>query len=394
MAVGALIGAYQEDDAGGLRALLPLAGRSLIEFQVRSAAAAGASPIIVQVERIPPALNEAFERLRGEGYHVIVVSDAAEAASRFEPGALILLVADGVVAAPDNFARITEEGDPAVAVVPDDEEHEEFERIDATSRWGGLALVDGRTLSSTVAMLGDWDLQSTLLRRAIQEGARRVALEPGNAPLLASTPGQLGEFERGLFASSRGQRPDWVSRYALGWLDDIATAQLASSRLRPEWLVWLALALTVAAAFSFTRGWLAAAMAMLVASTPLDQIGQRLGSLRLQPLPARMLSRRLLWPTAGVALVALGWRLYGHGSGWGAFMTALVAAAFAEAARIERGSGDVPGAIWLFSRRNAIVAFLPFALFSNWTGGLIALALYAASSFFLVQHVRHTVVDD
>ena len=42
MALGALIGAYQEDDSGGIRALLPLAGRTLVEYQVRCAAAAGA----------------------------------------------------------------------------------------------------------------------------------------------------------------------------------------------------------------------------------------------------------------------------------------------------------------------------------------------------------------
>jgi hypothetical protein len=30
MAVGALIGAYQEDDSGSLRALLPLSGRTLL----------------------------------------------------------------------------------------------------------------------------------------------------------------------------------------------------------------------------------------------------------------------------------------------------------------------------------------------------------------------------
>src|SRR3982751_5325952 len=47
MALGALIGAYQEDDVGGLRALLPLAGRTLIEYQARCLAAAGAAPLIV-----------------------------------------------------------------------------------------------------------------------------------------------------------------------------------------------------------------------------------------------------------------------------------------------------------------------------------------------------------
>ena len=39
----------------------------LIEYQARCLAAAGAAPLVVLVERVPPALNEAFERLRGEG---------------------------------------------------------------------------------------------------------------------------------------------------------------------------------------------------------------------------------------------------------------------------------------------------------------------------------------
>ena len=84
MALGALIGAYQEDDSGGLRALYPLAGRTLLEYQVRCAVAAGAAPVVVMVERLPVALNAAIERLRDEGLPVVPVSDGNEAASRFE----------------------------------------------------------------------------------------------------------------------------------------------------------------------------------------------------------------------------------------------------------------------------------------------------------------------
>jgi hypothetical protein len=60
MAVGALISAYHEDDSGALRALLPLAGRTLVEYQARCAAAAGAAPLVVVVERVPQALQDAF----------------------------------------------------------------------------------------------------------------------------------------------------------------------------------------------------------------------------------------------------------------------------------------------------------------------------------------------
>ena len=88
MAVGALIGAYQEDDSGGLRALLPLAGRTLVEYQVRCASAAGAAPIVVVVERVPQALQDAFERLRLDGIGVFPVSDVNEAVSRFQAGSI------------------------------------------------------------------------------------------------------------------------------------------------------------------------------------------------------------------------------------------------------------------------------------------------------------------
>ena len=394
MAVGALIGAYQENDAGELRALLPLAGRTLIEYQERCAAAAGAAPIVVLVERVPPLLHEALERLRIDGLSVIPVSDGNEAASRFEAGSLILLVGDGVAAPAELLAQLAEEPEPAVATVPDDEPHEGYERIDGNSRWAGVALVDGRTLGATAAMLGDWDLQSTLLRRALQDGALRVRVAPAGEPLLAESSEQLGAFERGLIASSRGVRSDWASRFVLPLVEEFATERLLDTGVRPQWLIWAALSLTVGAAFAFTRGWLWPGLGMLIVSTPLDLVARRLATLRLRPLPPRALSRRLLWPAAGLALLALGWRLTLHGSGWGALATALVAAAFAEAARIERGHRDVPGQVWLFSRRNAILAAIPFAAASLWAPYLVALALYAAASFFLVQHWHHRITSD
>src|SRR6476619_2062044 len=138
MAVGALIGAYQEDDTGGLRALLPLAGRTLVEYQVRCASAAGAAPIVVVVERVPQALQDAFERLRLDGIGVFPVSDVSEAVSRFEAGSTILLLGDGLAPSAGLVMTISEEPEPAIATVPDDEVHEMFERIDSETRWAGV----------------------------------------------------------------------------------------------------------------------------------------------------------------------------------------------------------------------------------------------------------------
>jgi hypothetical protein len=390
MAPGALIGAYQQDDSGGLRALLPLAGRTLLEYQVRCAAAAGAAPILVVVERVPQALQDVFERLRLDGLGILPVSALEEAISRFEAGSMVLLVGDGIAPPADLVAEMAGYDEPAVATVPDDEVHESFERIDAESRWAGVAIVDSRVLGSTAVMLGDWDLQSTLLRRTLQEGALRVrADERGGEPLLAETADQLEHFQRTLVAASRGARADWASRYVLPPIEEIATEQLMETRVRPAWLIWAALALTVAGAVCFTRGWLGAGIGLLALSTPLDLVAGRLATIRLRPLAARMWSRLALWPAAGIALLALGWWETRHGTGWGSLVTAAAAAAFAEAARIERSGLPAGGEIWLFSRRNAIFAALPFAVAGTWTAYLLAMLAYAAASFFIVQHVRH-----
>jgi hypothetical protein len=389
MAVGALISAYQEDDSGSLRALLPLAGRTLLEYQVRCAAAAEAAPIVILVERVPQALQDVFERLRLDGVGLFPVSDVNEAVSRFEAGSMILVIGDGIAPPAELVAWLADEPEPAIGTVPDDEEHAEFERIDAHSRWAGVALVDSQLLGSTAAMLGDWDLQSTLLRRTVQEGGLRVsAADAGGEPLLAESAADLEDFQRKLVIASRGVRTDWVSRYLLPPLEEFATEQLMETALRPAWLVWASLGLTIAGAACFLRGWLGAGLGLLLLSTPLDLVASRLSSLRLKPLPARMRSRLALWPAAGVALLALGWWEMRHLGGWGALVTAAGAAAFAHAMRIEKNALPTSDP-WLVSRRSAIFAAIPFALAGAWNSYLVALLIYAAMSFFIVQHVRH-----
>ena len=391
MAVGALIGAYQEDDSGGLRALLPLAGRTLVEYQVRCASAAGAAPIVVVVERVPQALQDAFERLRLDGIGVFPVSDVSEAVSRFEAGSAILLIGDGIAPPVDLVVELVAEPESAVATVPDDDQHQAFERIDAESRWAGVAVVGARILGSTAAMLGDWDLQSTLLRRTIQDGARRIALhDPASEPLLVESADQLGDFQRRLVHASRAGRTDWASRFLLPLVEDFATEQLMETAVRPFWLVWGALALTIGGAICFTRGWLGAGLVMLLLSTPLDLIAARLASIRLRPFAARMVSRLALWPAAGLALLAIGLWEMRHGTGWGAMVAAAAGCGFAEAARIEKATMPPGGELWLFSRRNAIFAAVPFALGGVWTAYLLAILVYAALSFFIVQRVRHS----
>lgn len=389
MALGALIGAYQEDGSGRLYALQPLAGRTLIEYQVRCAAAAGCAPIVVLVEMVPVALAAALERLRVEAIPVIAVSDPQEAAARFEPHARLLQMADGVAPAMPLVERLAALEERAVLTVPDDERHAEFERIDNAQRWAGLALVDGQTLASTAAMLGDWDLLSTLLRRTIQAGALNIPVGDGFTPYHAQVGGGAQEFDRSLLVASRRARPDWVARFLLPIIEEFATEQLMPTRVRPRWLATGSLVLTLAAALAISRGYLWPALALLLIGMPLDIVAERLGQLRLQPLPASSLTRRLLWPASGLAWLALGWFQTNHGGTWGALATSVAGLAFAQALQIERAGRELPFGHWLFNRRPAIVIAAVLAIGGWWNAALGLLALYAAASFFLVQHWTH-----
>ena len=60
----------------------------------------------------------------------------------------------------------------------------------------GLALVSGDMLRKTVAMLGDWDLHSTLLRRAVRRLGRAASTSP--------TARGLGEPYAAMLVRSRG----------------------------------------------------------------------------------------------------------------------------------------------------------------------------------------------
>src|SRR6188474_1617193 len=104
-----------------------------------------------------------------------------------------------------DLERLLEEGGSAILTVPDDESHLEFERIDGTNRWAGLARVDANMIGATAAMLGDWDLQSTLLRRAIQGGSQLLKSSDaeGRGPFLAKNEDGVASYERRLIVASR-----------------------------------------------------------------------------------------------------------------------------------------------------------------------------------------------
>jgi hypothetical protein len=243
-------------------------------------------------------------------------------------------------------------------------------------------------------MLGDWDLHSTLLRRTVQAGAQLVPVAEGFTPFLASAGTGPEAFDRHLLRASQSTRRDWPSRYILPPLEQFLVKQAAGTVIQPSWLLGAALLLVLAAALLFTRGEMPWALALLLLATPLDRVADRLATLRLRPLARSHLLRRLLWPAHGVALLAIGWFETRHGGGWGALVAAAATLAFAEAARVEGRGRELPLQLWLFGPKPAVFAAIPFAIAGWWSALTVGLALYAAISFFLVQHLIHQLRGD
>jgi hypothetical protein len=386
VALAALIAAYHESgEPGHLRATLPLAGRTVIERQARLAAASGAAPIILVVERMPAALSAAIERLRRDRIPVQVVRSAEEAAEAVDAYDHILLIGDGAIAGRSQLARLAAAEGAAVLTVPDGSHGELYERIDAGSRWAGVAAIDGALLRETAGMLRDWDLQSTLLRRTLQAGAQHLAAE--GAVAILDRDEDLDLLERRIVADADEARGGWMDRL-LAPIERFGTAMLMGSRISPELIGFAAALLTGLGVAAFYVHWYWIGLAKLLIATPLEGIARRLARLRMQDGIRRSWWAYLVILFAAAALVLLAYGL-AAASGWGMILLAFTTLAFLAALEIETGGRRVRGALFLAERKGMTWLILPFAAFGYWQAGLAALFAYAAGSFFWAQREAH-----
>ncbi|NNC72196.1 MAG: hypothetical protein HKN78_04890, partial [Sphingomonadaceae bacterium] len=318
MAFAALISAYQdaEDGETQLRALLPMAGRTLLENQVRRAVAAGASHVVVLVERVPAALNAALDRLRRDGIAADIARSPAEAADRFHPGEDVLLIADGLVAAPDCFEAMAARTPPTLLVVSDIAENRQFERVDADRRWAGLALTDAVALAETAAMLGEWDLQSTLMRRIVQSGPSYLPVDGEGGAIADAREAVVladrsaGSRDAGKAMLSRNRRDDdgWVERYLFSPLAVRIAPLLLDRSIEAIWPRALSILFGLGGAACFWFGWFWAGLALFLLSGPLHAIAARIDLAQLRDRGGSWESRFGTGVVHAIGLLTLGAR--------------------------------------------------------------------------------------
>ncbi|WBO23658.1 hypothetical protein [Sphingomonas abietis] len=394
MALAALIAAVREaDDGSGLVGTLAVAGRTLLERQARLAALAGCEHVVLLVERLPAGLTGAIDRLRRDGITIDVARSAGDAADRFHPDERVLVFADGAVAGSGAIARLVGGTAPALLTISEGGPPGPFERIDAATRWGGLALVSGDMLRKTVAMLGDWDLHSTLLRRAVGGSARRVDIADGAgladafpAMLVRSRAGARAATEASFSVDRAGE--GWPARLLYGAIARLVAGVILDRPIESRWLRWAGIAAALLAVPALFKGWLLAGLVLIILGALLDSTGRLLAGLRLSPAAPDDRLALARAAAMGIGLLGFAWhRMEGSatplvlGAGTVAIMIAMARERWAL-----RRLGGLSAPLWVADVDALALLFVPFALVTQTMAGLTALGLYAAASFAIVQH--------
>lgn len=159
-----------------LRAGLNFAGHSLVEYQARQAAEAGATHVMILVGAVTQPLSRAVDRLTADGIPVALVRDMVSLVREAPRDRDMMLIADGAIVAQKHFTAVAAHPGNVLLSVDDTRASAGFERIDGQHRWAGLLRVSPDLLFGTLDMLGDWDLELTLMRAAVQASGYRVVV--------------------------------------------------------------------------------------------------------------------------------------------------------------------------------------------------------------------------
>jgi hypothetical protein len=373
-----------DDDAvaagGTARALMPVAGQTLIEYQVRVARACGAAHIVVLVDRVPAPLVAAFDRLRADGINIEIARNASEAADRIHPDEQLLVMGTGVVAGRGIVAELSQRTVPTLLTIPDRDGTGHFERIDGLDRWAGLALLSGKLLRDTAAMLGDWTLGPTLLRTALQAGVDRMPIDGGGLSLVRNEQDAQDIAHDLARGNGTGGTGFWQSQI----VDPVVRRflpRLLGPKVSLDLVSVLSPGLMALAMLAGALGWISASFGLFLLS------GFPLAAARVMADIAARPDRVLRWTSESklpmlLALLGFaGWSLDVPGLGWGPLVLALWAGI---ALMLQPRSGVRE--VWIADADFIALELLMSSLIGHPVLGLmIAVAHAVTSQFWLVR---------
>lgn len=330
----ALLAACREtdDEVPRLCASMPVGGRSLLEYQAYLARDHGAVGTVVYAERVSTELRQAIERLQQAGFRVKLAQSVMEMIDHIHPTDRLLVIADGVVVSGDIISRLVDYPGEVIGTLGDLPANAGFERLDAHARWAGVALVDGSRMAAIRSMPEDWDVQSTLLRSAVQIGTSQlgvddlIAVKGGGLLHQVEDEAGLAEIDQRLMNRQHAApgKGDWIERNIYAPLGRLIGANVLRYGIAGTWFVAAAMLLHGLSISLFIDGSRSLGITTLMLTGPLYALGSMLGMIRGERNVAfrhHAIARQIL---DAALILALAWGLYVAGAGWGQLALALV----------------------------------------------------------------------
>lgn len=174
---------------------VPVLGMPLVEYQIRLLVEAGIDHIVLWAENIfsdsshcdsssldkKAHFNFRFinmiDKFRQEGIHLKIAHSRLELNSIFSDENFIFLLDNGCLPSLDLIKLVIDNPLPAILTIKDGKSSRAFERIDASDRWGGVVLVDGKALKAALTIPEDWDLFLTIMRQITQSSCSRISVK-------------------------------------------------------------------------------------------------------------------------------------------------------------------------------------------------------------------------
>lgn len=279
------------DSPAALRGALHFAGQTLVEYQARQAARAGADRVMILVSVITPALSQAVDRLSGDGIAVALIRDMVSMVRDAPRDLDMLMVADGAVVAQGHFEAMARIEGNALLVADDSRASAPFERIDAGQRWAGLARVTPDLLFGTLDMIGEWDLALTLVRAAVQNGAHRITvsqdelLEGRVALVEGQQQADLAAQAITSRSSTGGCQRGGIEQYLIGPLARIASPPLMRMQVPALQLRMASMGVGAIALLPIELQWPGSGLCLLLFALLLAEVADRLDELALRQPP-------------------------------------------------------------------------------------------------------------
>jgi hypothetical protein len=326
-----LIFAVEEarDRPGTLVATLPFGGMTLLEYQVRLLAGAGAEQVLIAVGKMTPALLAAVNRASRREVEVEIVRSAEEAAEKMPADARVLVIADGLVTTDPVMDRMGHEGPEALLVTDDANSPAAIERLDMRDCWAGIARISLPQLKQIAQMPEDYDFQSALLRVAAQAGAEHIPLTAGwlrSGHSVEHTAEGLASRNTGVLAALTERRVDWADRWVFTRVARVILPELVSRGV-PAWTLSVSAGLFgLVALVAILSGWTGTGSVVALLAAAALATGAAMAALRGEERRAANLEWAIL-ALFGLTAIGLGWIEHVRLSSWTPGVLAIVAVA-------------------------------------------------------------------